>query len=144
MDDEKLCVLCKGITFDALGSRHGYVHCSKAQLVQFEAERKDGCPMCALIWWSLRYDHHRIFKYSQIRLYLNPPQRLSSRPLYRIEVFVAVRGDDTLNELGWAFKGEGKWELGPPDPFKFIRSHLILYGIRGKIIRLFQRMQMGL
>jgi hypothetical protein len=133
MHNEKLCASCKGITFDALRSRHGYDHCSDAIVVRLEAERKGGCPMCALIWWSLRYYHNRIFHYSYqcIRLFLNPPLISSLKPLNRIEVLVASQCE--LDELGWANYGDGGWELGPPDSLTLIRSHLTLYGIRGKI-----------
>lgn len=86
--------------------------------------------LCALLWWSLRYDHCRIDDKLPVRLYLNPPFLYSSKPR-QLEVVIAR--PEKLDSFGWAVGGTGEpWQLGPPDlQPSVVRGQLELYGIHG-------------
>jgi hypothetical protein len=123
-----LCGACKGIDFDALGDFYGYAHYPKVEFLRLEAQRENGCRLCAFLWWSLRHDHHSIDVDLTVRLYSNPPPSLCSEQLQQLDVVVASA--EKLASFGWARGRIGQpWQVSPSD--YLLRGHLTLYGIYG-------------
>ena len=127
---KNLCERCQSISFDALGQSNGQMHHTQVRMLIAEAERESGCSLCALLWWSLRYDRFRIDDSLPVMLYLNPPFMYSAKP-QQLEVVVAR--PERLANYGWApGLGDEPWQLGPPEYVpEVIRGHLTLHGLYG-------------
>jgi hypothetical protein len=52
-----LCELCQEIDWDQMANNGGYGHHEDIKDLKLEAEKKDGCPLCRLMWASLLHDN---------------------------------------------------------------------------------------
>ena len=114
------------MTLDALDD--GFLlHHDVSSLIK---EAETGCEICALVWWSLRYDHASILENELVstRLFLNPP-RSKSHIVQQLDVLVTKRD---ISEFLWlpSYSSE-PWHFGPPD-FRsdIFRSHLAFFACR--------------
>jgi hypothetical protein len=136
MEVTKLCELCRLISFEALGSHNGYSHHARYQTLQQEAEKKEGCRLCSLIWWSLRWDYVKLRRLSEwgcdtalgVLLFSSQAPHHTG-PLEKIEIIIAET--EKLKQRLWLGSGPYQLQVGAPDTDEVVRCELGLYGIYG-------------
>lgn len=129
LDD--LCLVCQGLKLEVLKST-AFELCSDARQLRDKAEALNytRCEMCAIIWWSLRYDQWKIPLDGSTESWLVMLYSKSTRRSFGCVEVVAMptkrRKDDILFMLG------GSWHYGPPDDKPWcVRGSLAIYGIPG-------------
>lgn len=92
------------------------------------------CDLCAIIWWSLRYDWRKrplnrgngefVAGSFNVRIYRNPPRAAGT--IQRVDILVMPPGSS--ERFSWMLGEQGLWHIGPPDEKPWIvRSHLTVY-----------------
>lgn len=123
MDKQELCAVCAKMTFNDLLTEAGFKHHPVSKFVDAARSSVGPCQFCALIWWSLRYDHEWLEEDgSTYDVWLWKPRK-------RDNVIDVIAATDRHRDQ---FRSHVDGDLDIYDSMRVAIGELSLYSVRGE------------